>query len=103
MVTKEMAMTCTEFFHDYITNRDGAPVRCRANGKCKTWKTRPKEFRLPVKYGLRTCFYITHRNAHEWNVSKQDFIKSLIPVAITEDEDQCPTASILTNNEPVYP
>jgi len=56
-----------EFHHVSATNADGTPVRCRVNGACKTWKTRPEEFRLPVKYGLRECFYITQDNAHEWS------------------------------------
>ena len=29
-------------------------------------KTRPTEFRLPVKYGLRDHFYITEQNVNEW-------------------------------------
>ena len=56
----------TQFNHVTIKNRDGTPARCRVNGKCKTWKTRPNEFRLPVKYGLRDCFYITQNNCEEW-------------------------------------
>lgn len=46
-------------------NADGTPMRCRVNGKCKTWKTR-SDFRLPVKHGLNNCFAITQDNAHEW-------------------------------------
>ena len=69
MVTKKQAMTAQNFEHTSWKNSDGTPLRCRANGQCKTWKTRPKEFRLPVKYGLKDCFYITHNNAHEWNVA----------------------------------
>lgn len=34
----------------------------RRNGATKTWKTRPNEFRIPVKAGLRACGYITHQN-----------------------------------------
>ena len=32
----------------------------RRNGQTKLWKTRPGEFQIPVKAGLRTCGYITH-------------------------------------------
>jgi hypothetical protein len=69
MVTKEQAVNAhyrQEFYHISLKNSDGTPVRCRVNGKCKTWKTRPDEFRLPVKYGLYDCFYIDHHNADEW-------------------------------------
>lgn len=58
-----------EFHHKTLKNADGSPVRCRVNGKCKTWKTRPDEFKLPVKYGLRECFYIDQTNCSEWNVN----------------------------------
>lgn len=68
MITKQQAMTEREFHHTTAKNADGTPLRCRANGKCKTWKTRPDEFRLPVKYGLKQCFYITEDNANEWNI-----------------------------------
>lgn len=66
MVTKEQALTVSQFHHVRLKNADGTPVRCRANGRCKTWKTRPEDFRLPVKHGLKQCFYITPRNADEW-------------------------------------
>jgi len=35
-------------------------VECRRNGAVKTWKTRPNDFRLPVKRGLWDYGYITH-------------------------------------------
>ena len=34
--------------------------RVRRNGKTKTWKTRPGEFRIPVKAGLRSYGYLMH-------------------------------------------
>lgn len=34
--------------------------RLRRNGQTKTWKTRPSEFRIPVKAGLRVTTYVTH-------------------------------------------
>lgn len=58
-----------EFWHRTARNSDGSPVRCRVNGKVKLWKTRPTEFILPVKYGLRECFYINRVNAAEWTVA----------------------------------
>jgi hypothetical protein len=36
--------------------------RLRRNGKTRTWKTRPAEFRIPVKAGLKLCGYIDHTN-----------------------------------------
>lgn len=55
-----------EFWHRSLVNSDGTPVRCRRNGKLKTWKTRPGCFQLPVKYGLRECFYLTPDNIADW-------------------------------------
>ena len=40
-----------------IGNNNRALI-CRINGKCKTWKTRPNDLRLPIKYGIRECAYI---------------------------------------------
>ena len=52
--------------HKVLTNKDGSALRCRINGKIKTWKTRPGEFQLPVKHGLRDCFYITQTTISDW-------------------------------------
>jgi hypothetical protein len=61
-----------EFHHVTLRNADGTPARCRPNGACKTWKTRPGDFQLPVKHGLKTHFYITERNADEWCTSAEE-------------------------------
>jgi len=69
-MTKAEAIAATgTLYHKTLKGSDGEPVRCRVNGKCKTWKTRPDEFKLPVKYGLYQYFYITQDNAHEWSVT----------------------------------
>lgn len=72
MITREQAIEFgsswgrTELYHSTLRNSDGSAVRARVNGKCKVWKTRPTEFQLPMKHGLRDCFYLTQRNASEW-------------------------------------
>lgn len=69
MITREIALSRPpELHHITRKNSDGTPLRCRSNGKCKTWKTRPDEFRLPVKRGLRQCFAITPANAADWQL-----------------------------------
>jgi len=68
-MTKEQATQAdyrTTLEHTTIKNADGSPARCRVNGRCKTWKTRPDDFKLPVKHGLYNCFYINQDNAEEW-------------------------------------
>lgn len=66
-VTKNQAEKIRNFEHVSIKNADGTPARCRAMGKCQTWKTRPTEFKLPVKHCMYQSFYITQDNANEWN------------------------------------
>lgn len=44
-------------------------ARVRPSGKCKTWKTRPNEFRLPVKYGMWENGAITHQNAGSFHLA----------------------------------
>lgn len=73
MITASLAASLshgTILYHMREKNSDGSPVRCRINGKCKLWKTRPDEFRLPVKYGLKTCFYINEQTAAGWTVNE---------------------------------
>lgn len=36
----------------------------RRSGKTQTWKTRPGEFRIPIKYGFRGTGQITHENVN---------------------------------------
>lgn len=45
-------------------------TRVRVTGACKTWKTRPESFRLPVKYGLRESSAIDKDNAHDFHAAK---------------------------------
>lgn len=71
MITKEQAVAAKhrqEFEHVQLRNSDGTPKRCRVNGQCVTWVSRPNEFKLPVVYGLKDYFYITEHNAHQWKV-----------------------------------
>lgn len=69
MITYEQALTASRFEHVTARNADGTPTRARRNGKTKVWKTRPGEFRIPCKHGLKECFYIDHTNADQWNVA----------------------------------
>ena len=71
MITIELAKTLKVgdiLTHDTAKLADGkTPQRCRVNGKCKTWVTRPTEFKLPVMQGLRHAGYITEFNAADWS------------------------------------
>lgn len=64
----EQARHGQEFHHNAQRNADGTCRRWRKNGAVKTWKTRPQEFRVPVKHGLKTCDYITEREADQFHL-----------------------------------
>jgi hypothetical protein len=70
-ITKEVALSLrsgTILHHTSFKNRDGTPARFRVSGKCRTWKTRPTEWYLPVKHGLRTHFRITPEVAGQFEI-----------------------------------
>jgi len=66
MITKFQALNlCTHgriIYDKVYKNADGSPQRWRINGKIQTWKTRPNEFCVPIKHGLRDYLYLTERN-----------------------------------------
>jgi hypothetical protein len=75
MITKEQAMTLRHGQELHYTGngmckrtigpRGGVKesiTRVRVSGMCKTWKTRPEEFRVPIKYGLYESGELTHQN-----------------------------------------
>lgn len=71
MITIEQAKTAKYFRQVKEWNSKGIdctmpldkPKNWQASGKCKTWKTRPNEFKLPIKFGLYKSAYLTHENA----------------------------------------
>lgn len=86
MVTKEQAIELGSWNggevhytgqHDckkIVGPRGGVTVsvtRVRPSGKCKVWKTRPSDFRLPVKYGMYESAEITQNNAADWHLASE--------------------------------
>ena len=70
LVTKQNQENVNTFYHINMVNKsDKQPLRVRRNGATKTWKTRPDEFRIPVKYGLYEYAYITQDNCNEWTIN----------------------------------
>jgi hypothetical protein len=76
MVTKQQAMTCSEFHYGTCTRTVGPRgavkehiEHWRANGMCHTWVTRPNDFRLPIKYGLHGYSYLDPHNAANFHVA----------------------------------
>jgi hypothetical protein len=50
-------------------------TRVRVSGQCKTWKTRPNEFRLPIKYGLYDSWAIDQYNGVNFHLPSDCPIK----------------------------
>ncbi len=83
MVTREQAIAAGETwgrteFHcgqckQTIGPRGGIKEKhevWRSNGKCKTWKTRPLEFSLPIKYGFNGPYaYLDQNNAADFHLA----------------------------------
>ena len=73
MLTKDQAINAQNFHAGSCSRtigpRGGITEKTeswRRNGKTQTWKTRPEEYRIPVKYGLYGYSEITHttENVH---------------------------------------
>lgn len=75
MIDKEKAITLRHgqiLHHNTLTMSNGEPLRVRVSGKCQTWRTRPTEFRVPVKFGLYRSDAITHENGEYWSVAGEE-------------------------------
>lgn len=53
-------------YHRTVKNSTGEPASAKVQGTPKFWATRPNEFQVTVKYGLKTYVKITPYNAGEW-------------------------------------
>ena len=76
MVTRDQAIAASNewgrvVFHYAPACTAKRIERWRVNGAIKLWKTRPEEFRLPIKYGLRSYSYLTDSNAHEFHLASE--------------------------------
>jgi hypothetical protein len=78
MLTKAQAMTEQEFHvgtcKRIVGPRGGVTIKqeiWRRNGQTQTWKTRPNEFRVPVKHGLYDYSQITTFYAHHWHAASE--------------------------------
>ena len=75
MVTKQELIQLSsgyELHHRYDKNADGSPERWRINGVVKLWKTRPNEFKCPIKRGLKQYGYFTHNEIHHYCLTAED-------------------------------
>ncbi len=70
-VTKETAQTHHIFYHAIARYKSGSKgaYQVRANGKCQTWKTRPNDYKLPIRFGFKGRGYITQENEQNFLLS----------------------------------
>ena len=78
MITYDQAISASRFHEEgcaeTVGPRGGVTRRVyewRRNGATKTWKTRPGEFRIPVKYGMRGYDYIDQYSAGKFHVEDE--------------------------------
>lgn len=84
MITIEEALTANEFHYGTCTYvlgpRGGRTIHqyiYRRSGKTKTWKTRPGEFRIPIKHGLYYNAQLTHEHAQLFHTPEQCPLREL--------------------------
>jgi hypothetical protein len=63
MVTKHEIETALNAHSLWASMRNGRYWVMRRNGATQLWKTRPAEFSIPVKAGLKACARIDHRSS----------------------------------------
>lgn len=65
MISYRQALTA-DVFHE--SHEPGGKIYTwRRNGRTQTWKTRPGEFRIPVKYGLYSYGQIRDTEARDFH------------------------------------
>lgn len=87
MLTKEQAMTVRELHHVTRCQGGGACYRIRRNGQTQTWKTRPGNWSMPVRWGARSRdqFRITQDEAADW-ADAATCPRCTQPPAVTDSE-----------------
>lgn len=74
MITKQQAIEAHEFHWGecqvLVGPRGGerqVSERWRRNGRTQTWKTRPNDWRVPIKHGLYGYGEIWHTSSSRWH------------------------------------
>jgi hypothetical protein len=80
MITKEQALALRyrEVIHygtckTLVGKKGGLTYKTenwRVDGKAKTWKTRPNEFKIPIKFGLYQHSYLTEHNMMDFHLEE---------------------------------
>lgn len=73
-LTKELAISVpigTVFHYSHGTSKGARVERWRKSGQTKVWKTRPDEWRMPVKHGMYSNSYITEVEAEHFHLESE--------------------------------
>ena len=96
-VTKEQAITAEEFHYGECTRtvgpRGGVTIKCevwRRNGVTRYWKTRPDEFKVPIKYGLKNCAYLDQSNASYFHTAEDCPLNAANATTPTQEPTKAP-------------
>jgi hypothetical protein len=73
----------------------------RRNGQTKVWKTRPAEFRVPVKFGMRSYTHIDQGNAHLFHAEADCPLRKLDDAKRLVADDQRKSYPDLTDDEAI--
>lgn len=88
MITRQQAMRARHGEEVYSMKRtyerprsDGLkePRRARVSGRCRTWRSQPDAFRLPIKLSSFTVSEIDQRSAKDWTFDKQEALRAVNP------------------------
>lgn len=61
--------SCNSIHHNTLKNCDGKTCQVfKINGKVKLWKTKPYQFQIPIKRGLREYYYLTENNCDQFHL-----------------------------------
>ena len=71
MITYEQATAKDGSYYLHNRFHDSRHKTWRRNGRTKTWKTRPGNFRIPVKHGLYVYGVVDHLNANEVHLEEE--------------------------------
>lgn len=89
MITREQAISesLSEIHFGTCTNKESV-TKFRRNGRTITWKTRPEDFKVPIKNGLYKYGYLTRDNAAMFHLAKDCPLGRISSVFLTQDRLQ---------------
>lgn len=94
-ITKAQALTESEFHYGKCYQTFSPTGICtqhterwRRNGQTQVWKTRPDDFRVPIKHGLKHCANITPASAVDFHTSQDCWLWSDEATKEREEQDK---------------